>query len=90
MSALRTSSNLNASNLENTASALKLPKPRFSGDSGIFVELFNCFDNATGSNDSLTKIEKFLRLISLLSGHACNVVNGFKISEQNYDSCLNS
>ncbi|GBL92837.1 hypothetical protein AVEN_51225-1, partial [Araneus ventricosus] len=82
---------LNKSNIsENAASALKLPKleiPRFSGDSN-FMEFFGCFDSAIGSNDSLSKIEKFQYLKSLLSPPAYNVVAGFELNEKNYDSCL--
>ncbi|GBM03663.1 hypothetical protein AVEN_134897-1 [Araneus ventricosus] len=84
-------SSLNKSNIsENAASALKLPKleiPRFSGDSN-FMEFFGCFDSAIGSNDSLSKIEKFQYLKSLLSPPAYNVVAGFELNEKNYDSCL--
>lgn len=76
---------------ENSATALKLPKlemSRFSGDSSNFMEFFNCFNSAIGSNDSLTKIEKFQYLKSLLSGPAYNVVAGFELNEKNYDSCI--
>ncbi|GFS30006.1 uncharacterized protein NPIL_657831 [Nephila pilipes] len=85
------SSNVNASNLENATSALKLPKleiSRFSGDSGKFVEFVISFTNVSLYNDSLTKSEKFLHLKSLLSGPVNNVVAGFELNEQNYDSCL--
>ncbi|GFT26900.1 integrase catalytic domain-containing protein [Nephila pilipes] len=61
MSVQGTSSDLNSSKLENSASALKLPKleiPRFSVDSGKFLEFSNGFDNTIGSNDFLAKIEK--------------------------------
>ena len=37
---------------------------------------------------SLSKVQKFAYLKSLLFGLACNVVEGFSLIEQNYDSCI--
>lgn len=74
-----------------TASALKLPKlelGKFNGDSSKFTEFFNCFNNAIGNNEGLTKVEKFQYLKSLLIGPAYYMVEGFEINEKNYDSCL--
>lgn len=75
---------------EHNIHAIKLPKleiPHFSGGSN-FMEFLNCFDNAIGSNESLSKIEKFQYLKSLLNPPAYNVVAGFELNEKNYDSCL--
>ncbi|XP_055944625.1 uncharacterized protein LOC129975587 [Argiope bruennichi] len=87
-SAQESNSSLNKS--INAVSALKLPKleiPRFSGDTN-FMEFLNCYNSAIGYNDSLTKIEKFQYLKSLLSPPAYNVVAGFELNEKNYDSCI--
>ena len=74
-----------------SVSAVKLPKlsiDKFSGDCSQFLDFFNCFTNAIDNNESLTKIEKFQFLKSLLIGPAYNVVAGFELNEDNYDSCL--
>ncbi|XP_042900642.1 uncharacterized protein [Parasteatoda tepidariorum] len=84
------SHNTSTETVEHTFSALKLPKleiPRFSGDSN-FTEFLNCFNSAIGTNDSLSKIEKFQYLKSLLSPPAYNVVAGFELNDKNYDSCI--
>nr|XP_042912400.1 uncharacterized protein LOC107446176 [Parasteatoda tepidariorum] len=84
------SHNTSTETVEHTFSALKLSKleiPRFSGDSN-FTKFLNCFNSAIGTNDSLSKIEKFQYLKSLLSSPAYNAVAGFELNDKNYDSCI--
>lgn len=67
----------------------KLAIPNFSGDSHLFLDFYNCFLTIIDSNNSLTKVEKFIYLKSYLSGEAYQIVAGFALTEENYSSCLN-
>lgn len=75
-----------------SVSAVKLPKlniEKFTGDTSHFLEFINTFTSAIDKNESLTKLEKFQYLKSLLSGSAYNIVAGFELNDQNYSVCLN-
>ena len=71
---------------------VKLPKlniQKFYGDSIQYMNFWNTFKVAIHDNESLSKIEKFNYLKSCLGGNAASAVEGFTISEENYDSALN-
>ena len=61
----------NSSNCCKPVLTVKLPKlsiEKFHGDPSTFLEFFNYFKNAIDKNDSLSKIEKFSCMKSLLAG----------------------
>lgn len=90
------SASANASNLNNSTStslqcSINLPKiniPTFNGDPSMFLEFINSFKSAIDSNASLSNVDKFIYLKSLLAGEAYKSVAGFALTEENYTSCL--
>ncbi|KFM76184.1 hypothetical protein X975_18690, partial [Stegodyphus mimosarum] len=83
--------NTSVSEINLLSMAMKLPKLnilKFSGDAGKWLEFFNSFQTGIDQNKALTKTEKFVYLKSLMIGQAYNVVEGFQLTKQNYDSCL--
>ncbi|GFY45995.1 reverse transcriptase domain-containing protein [Trichonephila inaurata madagascariensis] len=71
--------------------SVRLPKlqiDKYFGDPCVWLEFWNKFQNSIDKNETLTKVDKFSYLKSLLEGVACNVVNGFALSDDNYDNAL--
>ncbi|KAF8778197.1 hypothetical protein HNY73_014941 [Argiope bruennichi] len=70
---------------------IKLPKltiEKYYGDPCCWLEFWNQFQNSIDNNKSLSKIDKFSYLKSLLGGAAAIAVNGFALSDENYDQAL--
>nr|XP_042913296.1 uncharacterized protein LOC122273281 [Parasteatoda tepidariorum] len=66
---------------------VKLPKlsiEKYYGDPSVRIEFWNQFQSTIDKNETLSVIDKFSYLKSLLGGAAANVVNGFSLSEENY------
>lgn len=79
------------SNLTNTAVKPRLPKltlPRFRGDVTSWNTFWDSFDSAIHSNQSISKIDKFNYLKSLLDGQAARVIQGLNLTTTNYDSAI--
>lgn len=73
---------------QNNAKSLKLPKlvlDKYGGDPKKFTEFWNSYESTIEQNDSLSKIEKFAYLKSLLINQAYNIVSGFELTSDNYD-----
>ncbi|GFS40993.1 integrase catalytic domain-containing protein [Trichonephila inaurata madagascariensis] len=71
--------------------SVRLPKlqiDKYFGDPCLWLEFWNKFQKSIDRNETLTKVDKFSYLKSLLGGGAGNVVNGFALSEDNYDNAL--
>lgn len=67
---------------------IKLPKlsiPMFYGDSSQWLNFWNSFESAIHNNDSLSKIDKFNYLRAHLGSIAASTIEGFSLSNQNYD-----
>ncbi|XP_054724251.1 uncharacterized protein LOC129234281 [Uloborus diversus] len=70
---------------------MKLPKltiHKFYGDSSCWLEFWGQFSNAIDKNKSLSPIDKFSYLKSLLGGSAYNAVAGFSLTAENYKSAV--
>ncbi|GFY41998.1 DUF1758 domain-containing protein [Trichonephila inaurata madagascariensis] len=71
--------------------SVRLPKlqiDKYFGDPCLWLEFWNKFQNSIDKNETLTKIDKYSYLKSLLGGVAGNVVNSFALSDENYDNAL--
>jgi len=69
----------------------KLPKlsiPFFSGDVLQWVEFWELFSTNIDENSSLSSVEKFSYLRSLIKGQAAAVINGFQLSSSNYSHAV--
>ena len=67
----------------------KLPKlvlPKFKGDLTKFRSFWDSYDNAVHKNSSLSTIDKFNYLYSLLEGPALRSIQGLSLTEENYQS----
>lgn len=70
---------------------MKLPKitlGKFYGDCSSWLDFWGQFSNAIDKNSSLTPIDKFSYLKSLLGASAANAVAGFSLTEENYKSAV--
>ena len=70
-----------------TEAKIKLPKitlPRFSGDPVNWLPFWDAYNSAIHSNSSLTDIDKFNYLRSLLDKTAYNAIAGLALSSDNY------
>ena len=69
----------------------KLPKlvlPKFRGDIMTWMGFWDSFKSAVHDNASLSKIDKFNYLRSLLEGAASRAIQGLALSSNNYDSMV--
>lgn len=67
----------------------KLPEiklPEFSGDYTKWLFFKDSFETTIHRDDSLTAVQKHQYLIGVLQGEALSVIQGFKISNENYES----
>ncbi|UYV60499.1 hypothetical protein LAZ67_1001330 [Cordylochernes scorpioides] len=70
---------------------VKLPKltmERFYGEISQWLNFWNAFDSSINRNEHLTKIDKFNYLKAYLGGTAAQTVEGFCLSEKNYDKAV--
>lgn len=69
----------------------KLPKlvlPKFPGDVTTWMGFWDLYKSAVHDNVSLSKIDKFNHLKSLLEGAASRAIQGLALSSDNYDSAV--
>lgn len=69
----------------------KLPKlvlPKFRGDVTTWMGFWDSFKSAVHDNASLSKIDKFNYLRSLLEGAASRAIQGLALSNNNYDAAV--
>ena len=69
----------------------RLPKitlARFKGEVTQFRSFWDSFESTVHTNTSLTKIDKFNYLVSLLEGTASRAIAGLPITEENYDAAV--
>ncbi|GBN44277.1 hypothetical protein AVEN_211376-1 [Araneus ventricosus] len=79
-------------NRKNSVKTIKLPKlaiDKYYGDPCSWLEFWNRFQNSIDNNTALSKVDKFSYLKGLLGGSAANAINGFALSDENYDQALN-
>ncbi|GFW72419.1 reverse transcriptase domain-containing protein [Trichonephila clavipes] len=81
-------SSVNSNKNVNSVRLPKLQIHKYFGDPCLWLEFWNKFQNSIDKNETLTKVDKFSYLKSLLGGAAGNVVNGFALSDDNYDNAL--
>ncbi|UYV83547.1 hypothetical protein LAZ67_23001438 [Cordylochernes scorpioides] len=70
---------------------VKLPKltmERFYGEISQWLNFWNAFDSSINRNEHLTKKDKFNYLKAYLGGTAAQTVEGFCLSEENYDKAV--
>ncbi len=70
-----------------TRSFPKLPKleiPKFEGDKLKWIEFDSIFKATVDSNDSISDVEKFGYLRSLMQGDAKEVIRGFPLTAESY------
>ena len=69
----------------------KLPKlelPKFSGKVTEWSSFWDLYNTAIHSNDSMSKVNKFNYLFSLLEGNAARSVKGLTLTSANYDAAI--
>ncbi|VDI24794.1 Hypothetical predicted protein [Mytilus galloprovincialis] len=66
----------------------KLTLPTFSGDILEWQYFWESFENTIHSNHTLTDVQKFTYLQSLLDADAMNVINGLNLSSANYHKAV--
>ncbi|VDI30698.1 Hypothetical predicted protein [Mytilus galloprovincialis] len=66
----------------------KLTLPTFSGDILEWQYFWESFENTIHSNHTLTDVQKFTYLQSLLDANAMNVINGLNLSSANYHKAV--
>ena len=64
----------------------KLVLPKFRGNVTAWIPFWDAFKAAVHENDSITKIDKFNYLNSLLEGAASMTIQGLSLTKANYDS----
>lgn len=82
----KSTTSLNGTMGGGNAHSVKLPKlviERFSSDVSAWQSFWNQFESAIHDNPSLSIMDKFNYLKSLLSGVAANVVAGLSLSAEN-------
>ncbi|GFY57397.1 uncharacterized protein TNIN_158821 [Trichonephila inaurata madagascariensis] len=78
-------------NSKRNVNSVRLPKlqiDKYFDDPCLWLEFWNKFQNSIDKNETLTKVDKFSYLKSLLGGVAGNVINGFVLSDDNYVNAL--
>lgn len=67
----------------------KLPKlslKKFSGNPTDWQSFYDSYKAAVHNNDSLSKVDKFNYLKSLVEGPAATAIAGFSLTEENYEA----
>ncbi|XP_054709142.1 uncharacterized protein LOC129218845 [Uloborus diversus] len=70
---------------------VKLPKltiPKYFGQITQYLDFWNTFKASIHKNPGLSKIQKFNYLRSYLGGPAAMAIEGFEITDDNYDAAL--
>ncbi|XP_052699402.1 uncharacterized protein LOC128176925 [Crassostrea angulata] len=89
-----TSLNLNPnsnSGATHSANSHKLPKlnlPIFEGNLLEWQTFWDCYNTSIHGNNSLSDVEKFSYLRSLLCGEALRVISGFSLTNTNYRQAI--
>ncbi len=69
----------------------KLPKlslKKFTGNPTDWQSFYDSYTAAVHSNDTLSKVDKFNYLKTLLEGPAASAIAGFSLTEENYETAL--
>ncbi len=69
----------------------KLPKlslKKFTGNPIDWQSFYDSYTAAVHSNDTLSKVDKFNYLKTLLEGPAASAIAGFSLTEENYETAL--
>jgi len=66
----------------------KLELHKFKGNTMSWIPFWDSFKSAVHENPSLSKIDKFNYLHSLLEGSASRVIQGLQLSDTNYDTAV--
>ena len=78
---------------ETSSSRIKLPKlepKKFNGDLTKWEAFWSSFESSIHVNPTLTAVDKFQYLISLLEGPAFAAVAGLKLTEPNYNEAIDT
>ncbi|GFW28665.1 uncharacterized protein TNCV_3713801 [Trichonephila clavipes] len=70
---------------------INLPKlhiNKYSGNYSEWLDFYNLFESSIHNNNRLSKVDKFNYLKSYLCGNVLACINGFSISDDNYDRAL--
>ena len=67
-----------------------LSLPKFSGNVLEYQSWWDQYAVAVEDNETLSRIEKFLHLKSLLEGEAAKAIEGYSLTDANYTSALNT
>ncbi|GBO08570.1 hypothetical protein AVEN_154299-1 [Araneus ventricosus] len=84
-------SNVDAAVITRQVNNTKLPRivlDKFGGDIRKFHEFWPSFEAAVHDNPSLTRVEKFNYLRSLLIGDAARAISGLNLTNENYDKAV--
>ena len=76
---------------KSSESSVKLPKitiKKFDGKPVHWTTFWDSYNVTVHLNESLSKVEKFTHLLSLLEGTASDTVSGFTLTDSNYDAAV--
>ena len=72
---------------------IKLPKislARFSGDITKYQSFWQCFRSAVHENTTISTVQKFTYLMCSLEGTAYRALEGFDLTEENYEQAIDT
>ena len=78
-----------SSQRQNNIRLPKLSNELFEGDPQHFLEFLDLFLFSIHENDSISNVQKLTYLKGLLKGDAASYISGFKITDENYEACMN-
>ena len=90
-SSLPSASTSNSSSSVRRNTQLKLPKlelKKFDGDHSKWISFWDCFEASVHKNESLTAIDKFNYLNSLLERSAAEAISGLSLGASNYKEVI--
>ena len=73
---------------ENASCLPKLTSPYFPGDFVDWTHFWECFSAAVDKKTSLSDIEKFTYLRSVLEGNAATAISGLSLTSTNYKNAV--
>ena len=74
--------------LPNKAKLPKLSLKKFTGNPIDWQSFYDSYTAAVHNNDTLSKVDKFNYLKTLLEGPAASAIAGFSLTEENYETAL--
>ena len=84
----QTAMNSSVSSIHSHAKLLKLELKKFYGNHIDWYPFWECFESAVHQNSSLTRVDMFNYLKSLLGGSPAHVIAGLTLTNTNYEKAI--